>query len=113
MRRIKPLFAASFERRMSSDERAILEDADRIGEHMNVKHAPARRVRHAVQIAANADHAFVRHAPLEPKHRLVGSQRQGFERAPLLGERLIDDTTGRRMHARIGNTIQPMPELDV
>src|SRR3954469_11409569 len=30
-----------------------------------------------------------------------------------LGERLIDDTTGRRMHARIGNTIQPMPELDV
>ena len=71
MRRIEPLFAAPFERRMTGDERAVLEDADRVGEDVDVENAAARRVRHAVEIAADADHAFVRHAPFEPENRLI------------------------------------------
>jgi hypothetical protein len=53
--------------------------------------APSRGVGHAVEIAADADHAFVRSPPLEPQHRPVGRDGQGFQRRPLLGEGLVDD----------------------
>src|SRR6185437_15605444 len=69
------------------------------------------RVGHAVEIAADADHAFVRSAPLEPQHRPVGCDGQGFQRRSILGEGLVDDPVGGRMHARIGDRIEPMTEL--
>ncbi len=53
---IETFLAAPLKRRMGGDQRAILEDADGVGEDMNIKDASARRVRHAVEIAADADH---------------------------------------------------------
>ena len=113
MRGIEPLFASPVERRMTGDERAVLEDADRTGQYMDVQNPPTRRVRHAVQIAADADHAFVRYPTFEPEHRLVRRKRERPQGASFLGEGLVHDPAGCRMHARIGDRIEPLPQLDV
>ena len=66
MGRIKALLAAPFQRGVGGDERAVLEDADdRIGEDVDVEDPTSRRVRHAVEIAADAGRTFVRRAPLQ------------------------------------------------
>ena len=77
VRRIEPLLAPSLQRSVGGDERPVFEDADLVGKNVNVEDAPTRRV--AVEIAADADHAFVRSAPLEPQHRSVRNGRQGFQ----------------------------------
>ena len=76
MSRIETLFATALERRMGGDQRAILEDADGVGEDMDIEDASPGRVRDAVEIAADADHAFMRGAALKPKHCLIGRGRQ-------------------------------------
>jgi len=68
MRRIEPLLAASLQREVRGDERAVLEDTDFVGEHVHVEDAPARGVGDAVEIAADAHHAFMRSSPLEAEH---------------------------------------------
>ena len=40
MRRIEPLLAAPFEQRMACDQHAVLEDADFVGENMDVEDTP-------------------------------------------------------------------------
>ena len=74
MGRIKALLAAPFQRGVGGDERAVLEDANRIGEDVDVEDPTSRRVRHAVEIAADAHHAFVRGAPLQSEHRPIWQQ---------------------------------------
>ena len=76
MGRIETFFAAAFEGRMSGDQYAVLEDADGVGEDMNIEDASPGCVRDAVEIAADADHAFVGSAPFETKHRLIRGGRQ-------------------------------------
>ena len=98
---------------MAGDERAILEDTDGISKHVNVENPTPRRIRHAVEIAADADHAFMRHAAFETKRRLVGRKRQGLQRILFFCEGFVDDPPGRRMHARVGDRVEPMPELGV
>ena len=92
-------------RRMAGDERAVFEDADRVGEDVDVEDPAPRRVRHAVEIAADADHAFVRGAPLQSEDGLVWRQRQRLQRGLFLSEGLIDDTVGRGVQARVGDRI--------
>ena len=41
MRPIKAFFATPFERRMTGDEHAVFEDADRVGEDVQVQNAAA------------------------------------------------------------------------
>ena len=77
MGRIKALLAAPFQRGVGGDERAVLEDANRIGEDVDVEDPTSRRVRHAVEIAADAHHAFCS-APLQSEHRLYGRRGRGF-----------------------------------
>jgi hypothetical protein len=59
MRGIKSLLTTPFERRMRRDQGAVFEYPDGIGEYVNVQDTPARRIRHAIEIAAYTDHAFV------------------------------------------------------
>ena len=73
MRRVETFLVAAFEGNMGGNEHAVLEDADRVGEHVNVEDAAARRVGDAVEIAADAHHALMRDAPFELQHRPVGS----------------------------------------
>ena len=81
MGRIKALLAAPFQRRVGGDERAVLEDANRVGENMDVEDPTSRRVRHAVEIAADAHHAFVRGAPLKSEHRPIVAPEEALARA--------------------------------
>jgi len=48
-------------------------------EHMDIQDARARRVRRAMKIAADADHAFVRGPAFEPEDRLIETERQRFQ----------------------------------
>ena len=57
--------------------------------------------------------ALVRHAPLKPEDCWVAGKRQGLERTPFFDKRLVDHPPGRRMHARIGNRVEPMPQLTI
>ena len=57
----------------------FLEDADLVGEHVNVEDAAARRVGDAVEIAADAHHALMRDAPFELQDRSVWGERQRLE----------------------------------
>ena len=79
MGRIEPLLTASFQRGVDCNECFVFEDTDLVGKNVDVEDAPPRRVGHAVEIAADADHAFMRSTPLEPQHCPVGNGRQGFQ----------------------------------
>jgi hypothetical protein len=80
---------------------------------MNIKDTPAGRVRDAVEIAANTNHTFLRGAPFESEHRLIGHERQRLERRFLFGEGLGDDALGRGVDAGIGYCVEPNPKLAV
>ena len=92
---------------------AVLEDSDLVGEDVDVEDAAARRVRHAVEIAADAHHALVRDAPFELEDRSVGGERQRLEDRLLLGEGFVDDALCGRVHTGIGDRVEPVPELGI
>src|SRR5271166_4944958 len=73
VRRIEPFLTPFLQRSVGGDERPVFEDADLVGENVHLEYAPPGRVGHAVEIAADADHAFVRSAPLKPQDRPVGT----------------------------------------
>ena len=58
---------------------AVLEDADLVGKDVDVQDAPARGVRHTVEVAADAHRALVGDAPFELEDRPVGGERQRLE----------------------------------
>ena len=78
MRGIQPFLAAPLQRGVAGHERAILEDADRVRQYVDVEYPSPRRVRHAVEIAADADHAFVRGASLQSEHCLIRAEGRDF-----------------------------------
>ena len=71
------------------------------------------RVGHAVEIAADRDHAVAGDAPLEPQHGLERPGRQRLEAGALLGEMLGDDAPGGGVDAHIGDLVEPLAELHV
>jgi hypothetical protein len=78
----------------------------------HLHHAPAGRVGHAVEIAADAHHALVRDAPFEPQHRPERRQRQ--RRRCDLSSAKASLTTRRWSHARADwRRVEPMTELVV
>ena len=109
-RRDAPLLAP-FQDGMGGDQHPVLEDADLLGQGVDFHRAAACRVRHAVDIAADAHHALARDATLEPQHRPERRQRQWTQVRLLLGERLVDDPARACMHTRIGDRIEPAPQL--
>ena len=58
--------------------------------------AAAGGVGHAVEVAADAHHAFARDAPLQPQHRAERRQRQRAQVRPLLGEGFVHHPAGSR-----------------
>jgi hypothetical protein len=69
---------ATFENRMGGNQLTGLEDTDLVGQAVHLDDAFAGRVRHAVKIAADADHALVRDPPFELEHGAERHQRQGL-----------------------------------
>jgi hypothetical protein len=65
MFRVDAGLIATFERSVDGDQSRVLEDADLVGEDVDVEDATTGGVRHAVEIAGNAHHSFMRDAPFE------------------------------------------------
>ena len=89
MRGIEPLLATTFERSVDRYERPVLKDANGVGENVNVEDAPACGVGHAVEIAADADHALVGSAPLQAQDGLIWRLWQGQQRSLFLEAKTI------------------------
>jgi hypothetical protein len=75
MCRVKMLLVAAFEWNMAGDERTVLEDANLIGEDVNIEDTATRGVGDAVKIAADAHHALMGEPSFELQHRAIGSKR--------------------------------------
>src|SRR5258708_4758383 len=67
---------ASFQHGMSGDQPAVLEDPDLVGQGVDLDDPATRGIRHAVEIAADAHHAFVRDPPLELEDGVERHQRE-------------------------------------
>jgi hypothetical protein len=98
---------------MDRDQGSILEDAQLIGKRMDFDQPAPGRVRDAVGVAADADHALARDAALQLQHRAERSQRQWPQMLSFFGEGFVDHAQRRGMNSRIGDGIQPMPELGI
>jgi len=98
---------------MGRDHLALVEDADLVRQRLHLGRAPARAVRHAVEIAAHRDHAVAGHAPVQPKHGLERACRQRLEAGPLVRGMFAHDAAGRGVGAPVGHLVQPLPELAV
>ena len=108
----RPLPAA-VEQRMPGDQPVALEDLDLVGHAVHLDEAPARSIGNRVIVAADTDHAFAADPAIELEHRAERDQRQEQQRRLFLGERLVDDTAGGGMHARVGDITEPVLELAV
>src|ERR1700732_1251881 len=89
----------SAEWRGPGNESTSLENADLVGTDMNVEDAASRRVRHAVEIAADAHHSFVRDPPFELEDRPIRGARERLQGRLFLGQGLVDDAL-RGLRAR-------------
>ena len=74
MCRVEVFLVAAFERSMGGDERAVLEDADLVGEYVNIEDPATCGVGDAVEIAAHAHHALMGEASFELQHRTIGDK---------------------------------------
>src|SRR2546428_237194 len=57
--------------------------------------------------------ALMTNAPFQLEERAEGQEWQRFEMRLLLGEGLVDHALRGGMHARIGNRVEPMPQLGI
>ena len=101
----------SFENRMLGDQLTVLEDLDLVREGVDFDHPAPGDIGHAVEVAANADHALARDTAFEPEDRAEGSERQRAKMELLLGEGLVDHPMRRGMHPRIGHRREPVAQL--
>ena len=67
---------ASLQGRVACDQHTGFEDADLVDHAVHFENPAPCCVRHAVGVAADADHALVGDAPLQPEHGPVRQQRQ-------------------------------------
>jgi hypothetical protein len=105
MCRVEPLLAALFERSMACHQEVALEDADFVGKNMDIEDPPSRGVRRCRDCHR---HSTSLHA------RPVAPGATPPDRVPSARlESLIDDPTGRGMHPKVGDPVQPMAELTV
>ena len=113
MRGIDAALVLALQHRMRGDQRAVLEDAHLAGMVLHVEDALSGSVGHAVEIAADRDHALAADAPLDGQHGAVGDGGMRDQRRLLLGEVLVDDPAGGGVHPGIGDLRAPVVELGV
>ncbi len=95
------LFAA-FENGMLGDDAAKFEDADQIGQLLDLDYPPGA-IGHAVIVAADGDEAVMADPALELEHGIEPVRGQRLQLGLLGGERLGDDALGGAMHTGIAH----------
>jgi hypothetical protein len=103
--------ATSIQHGMDSDEAVLLEDADLARGAVHLDRTAARAVGHAVEVAVNRDHAIAGDAAFEAQDRLERPARELLKLGALFGKMLGDDAPSRGMHTRIGDLVEPLPQL--
>ena len=78
MTAIDAVLLSAFENRMLGDDGAEIEDADQVGELLDLDN-PAGAIRHAVIVAADRDKAVMADAPLQLEHCIEAMLRQGLQ----------------------------------
>jgi hypothetical protein len=69
MARGEASLVAALEHLVSSDDLAVLEDEDLLGQALDLHRAPAGAVGHGVEVATDADHAVAGDPPLQLQDR--------------------------------------------
>jgi len=92
--RINPSLSTALKDRVSRDQGAVLKDADLVGKRMDLHRSTAGRIRNAVSVAADADHAFPRYATLQLENGFERCQWQWPQVLSFLGKGLVDDAQG-------------------
>src|SRR5690349_4678156 len=98
---------------MHGDNAPFLENTHLIGCAVHFHGTPARSVGHAVEIAADRDHAVAADAPLQPQHGLKRPSREWLELGTFFGKMLGHDSPCRGMDAHVGDLVEPLTELPV
>lgn len=102
-----------FQQGMARDQAIIFEDPDFVSEAVDFDNAASGCIGDRVVVAANADHSFMADPALQLEDGTERHQGQRLQRGPFLGKGLIDDTPGRCVQTRIGDSAQPAAELRV
>ena len=103
---IDAVLLSAFENGMLGDDGAEIENADQIGELLNLDDSPGA-IGHAVIVAADRDKAIVADAPFQFEHGVEAMFRQRLQLGLLGRESFGDDPLGGAMDANIGDAIKP------
>jgi hypothetical protein len=99
---IDAILLSTFENGMLGDDIAVIEDADQIGELLDLDN-PAGAIGHTVIVAADGDKAIVADAPFQLEHGIEAMLGQRLQLGLLGRERLGDDALGGAVNADIGD----------
>ena len=110
---VEPALVAAFHHGMHGDRRPVLENAQLAGVDPDFQGALAGGVRHAVEIAADGDHAFVADAALDGRRRVARRGGQGNQMRLFLGQGRAGDALRGGVFAGVGPVVAPLGELSV
>jgi hypothetical protein len=105
--------AAAFQNGMDSNQLVVFQDTDLAGQRVHLNNPAAGAVGDRVQIAANRHHAVAGDPPVECQDDGERHRRQRLQGRLLLDEVLQHDAAGGGVPARIGDGVEPAPELGV
>ena len=112
MAAVDAVLLAPFERGMLGDNCPEVEDADQVGELLNLDD-PAGAVGNAVVVAADGDEAVVANPALELQDGIEAMLGERLQLGLLGGERLRHDALGGPMDPDVRDLAEPVGELGV
>jgi hypothetical protein len=112
MRRIDPGLAPAFQNRMHRHQLALIEDADLVGELMDLDDAPGA-IGNAVVVAADRHESVMADPPFELEQGIEGKGRQGLQLRLLGRKSLRNDPLRRAVQAGIGDRVEPVAQLGI
>src|SRR6201993_4762422 len=109
---IDAILPAAFEDRMLGNDIAQIDDADQVGQLLDLDHT-AGAIGYAVVVAPDGDEAVVADAALQLEHGIEAMFGQRLQLGLLGGERLGDDALRRAMGADVGDGVEPIGQLSI
>ena len=103
----------ALQNRMRGDLGAVFEDPNLVRVVLDLDDALAGRIRNAVVVSVDRDHALVADPPLHGQHRIVGDCRQSRQAWSFLGKGFVHNAPCRRMDPRICDAGPPAVELGI
>ncbi|NVN09767.1 hypothetical protein HUK84_01155 [Nguyenibacter vanlangensis] len=96
---------APIQRRVPGDQYSVLENPDFRRMVLDLENASSGGVRHAVEIAADRDHAFMTDTAFDRQDGVIGMRWKVAQMGAFVGEMLRDYATGHGMTSGIGDAL--------